>query len=87
VREGWNYLLLRHPSVQTTCSGSYWCTVVCTLVRLCMDSRRWGTDANASKNTQKLNNCRWKVRLCYVWFVIYTSVGYTACLCGLKSWR
>uniref|UniRef100_A0A673Z738 Uncharacterized protein n=1 Tax=Salmo trutta TaxID=8032 RepID=A0A673Z738_SALTR len=25
---------LRPPSVQTTCSLSYWCTVVCTLVRL-----------------------------------------------------
>uniref|UniRef100_A0A669E6S4 Uncharacterized protein n=2 Tax=Oreochromis TaxID=8139 RepID=A0A669E6S4_ORENI len=30
-------VLLRHPSVQTTCSGSYWCTVVCTLVRLCKE--------------------------------------------------
>ncbi|KAL4656016.1 hypothetical protein GN956_G6291 [Arapaima gigas] len=30
-------LLLCHPSVQTTCSGSYWCTVVCTLVRLCTE--------------------------------------------------
>uniref|UniRef100_A0A672H8C1 Uncharacterized protein n=1 Tax=Salarias fasciatus TaxID=181472 RepID=A0A672H8C1_SALFA len=27
-------LRLRPPSVQTTCSLSYWCTVVCTLVRL-----------------------------------------------------
>uniref|UniRef100_A0A3Q1D4C7 Uncharacterized protein n=1 Tax=Amphiprion ocellaris TaxID=80972 RepID=A0A3Q1D4C7_AMPOC len=25
------------PNVQTTCSGSYWCTVVCTLVRLCKE--------------------------------------------------
>ena len=32
-------LRLRPPSVQTTCSLSYWCTVVCTLVRLGMDPR------------------------------------------------
>uniref|UniRef100_A0A3P8V265 Uncharacterized protein n=1 Tax=Cynoglossus semilaevis TaxID=244447 RepID=A0A3P8V265_CYNSE len=24
-------------NVQTTCSGSFWCTVVCTLVRQCME--------------------------------------------------
>uniref|UniRef100_A0A3Q2DPE3 Uncharacterized protein n=1 Tax=Cyprinodon variegatus TaxID=28743 RepID=A0A3Q2DPE3_CYPVA len=35
-----NGLLLRHPSVQTTCSGSFWCTVVCTLVRLCMEEHQ-----------------------------------------------
>uniref|UniRef100_A0A3B3Y3T3 Uncharacterized protein n=1 Tax=Poecilia mexicana TaxID=48701 RepID=A0A3B3Y3T3_9TELE len=33
-------VLLRHPSVQTTCSGSFWCTVVCTLVRLCMEEHQ-----------------------------------------------
>ena len=33
-------VLSRLPSVQTTCSGCYWCTVVCTLVRLCREELR-----------------------------------------------
>lgn len=41
---GWKLLeiLLRRPSVQTTCSGQCRCTVVCTLVRLGKGQQRHG---------------------------------------------
>uniref|UniRef100_A0A803TDR9 Uncharacterized protein n=1 Tax=Anolis carolinensis TaxID=28377 RepID=A0A803TDR9_ANOCA len=35
-----NQILLRRPSVQTTCSGQCCCTVVCTLVRLGKETQR-----------------------------------------------
>lgn len=35
-------ILLRRPSVQTTCSGQCCCTVVCTLVRLGKGKQRHG---------------------------------------------
>uniref|UniRef100_A0A9L0SKV9 Uncharacterized protein n=2 Tax=Equus TaxID=9789 RepID=A0A9L0SKV9_HORSE len=35
-------ILLRRPSVQTTCSGQCRCTVVCTLVRLGKGEQRHG---------------------------------------------
>uniref|UniRef100_A0A8C6LW66 Uncharacterized protein n=1 Tax=Nothobranchius furzeri TaxID=105023 RepID=A0A8C6LW66_NOTFU len=47
----WKRVLLRHPSVQTTCSGSYWCTVVCTLVRLCMEVHRQPVIMTSAKAT------------------------------------
>uniref|UniRef100_A0A8C9PUF0 Uncharacterized protein n=1 Tax=Spermophilus dauricus TaxID=99837 RepID=A0A8C9PUF0_SPEDA len=51
---GWKLLeiLLRRPSVQTTCSGQCRCTVVCTLVRLGKGQqrhRRLGTKWAVSK--------------------------------------
>lgn len=47
-------ILLRRPSVQTTCSGQCRCTVVCTLVRLGKGEQRHGqlgTKVAVSKKT------------------------------------
>uniref|UniRef100_A0A667HNF9 Uncharacterized protein n=1 Tax=Lynx canadensis TaxID=61383 RepID=A0A667HNF9_LYNCA len=54
-------ILLRRPSVQTTCSGQCRCTVVCTLVRLGRGAQRHGrlgTEVAVSK--EKTSVCFFK---------------------------